>query len=58
MLISGGSLVSKLNKSLSAELNYVLLNELPATGTVEKAIRNPVYQMGINYNSKYFDSQI
>ena len=52
MLISGGSMVSKLNKYFSAELNYVLLKELPATGTVERAIRNPVYQMGINYNNK------
>ena len=40
MLISGGSMVSKLNKYFSAELNYVLLKELPATGTVERAIRN------------------
>ena len=52
MLISGGSILSRLNKSFSAELNYVILNELPATGTVERAIRNPVYQMGINYNHK------
>ena len=58
MLISGGSLVSKLSKSLSAELNYVLLNELPSTGTVEKAIKNPVYQIGVNHNSKYFASEI
>ena len=52
MLISGGSMVSKLNKSFTAELNYVFLKELPATGTVERAIRNPVYQIGINYNNK------
>ena len=57
MLLSGATIYSNISNSISAELNYSSLNELPNSGTQLKSVKNPVYQIGLihNYNAKKFN---
>ena len=50
MLLSGATIYSKISNSISAELNYSTLNELPNSGTQLKSVKNPVYQIGLIHN--------
>ena len=40
MLLSGATIYSKISNSISAELNYSTLNELPNSGTQLKSVKN------------------
>ena len=57
ILLSGGTIYSKISKSISAELNYTILNELPNSGTQLSSVKNPVYQFGLihDYSTKKFN---
>ena len=57
MLLSGGTIYSQISKSISAELNYTILNELPNSGTQPSSVKNPVYQFGLihQYSAKNFN---
>ena len=57
MLLSGGTIYSQISKSISAELNYTILNELPNSGTQLSSVKNPVYQFGLihQYSAKNFN---
>ena len=57
MLLSGATIYSKISNSISAELNYSTLNELPNSGTQLKSVKNPVYQIGLihKHNTKKFN---
>ena len=50
MLLSGGSLISKINSNLTFESNYINLFEIPSTGNINISVRNPVIQGGLNYH--------
>ncbi len=62
LLLSGGTMVSKLNKSLTLESHYINFFEVPSSGTTNISIRNPVYHIGIRkyYTNKksIFESRI
>ena len=60
MLLSGATIYSKISNSISAELNYSTLNELPNSGTQLKSVKNPVYQIGLIHknNTKKFTNNI
>ena len=49
LLLSGGSVVSKMNKHLKFELNYINLFEVPSTGTFNISVLNPVYHTALTY---------
>ena len=56
MLLSGGTIYSQISKSITAELNYTILNELPNSGTQLSSVKNPVYQLGlIQFKIQYFN---
>ena len=57
MLLSGGTINSQISKSISTELNYTILNELPNSGTQLSSAKNPVYQFGLihQYSFKKFN---
>ena len=49
LILSGGSIVSKITKKLSFEVNYINLFEIPSSGNMNISINNPVYHSGLNY---------
>ena len=56
LLLSGGSIVSKINKKFSFSTNYINLFEVASSGTNNISVRNPVYDMSLLHhfgNDKY-----
>ncbi|MFL2563599.1 MAG: hypothetical protein ACJ0QR_00050 [Flavobacteriales bacterium] len=56
LLLSGGSMVSEINKRLSLSTNYINLFEVASSGTNNISVRNPVYDMSLLHhfaNDKY-----
>ena len=56
LLLSGGSIVSDINKRLTISTNYVNLFEVASSGTKNISVRNPVYDMSLLHhftNDKY-----
>ena len=56
LLLSGGSMVSEINKKLSLSTNYINLFEVGSSGTNNISVRNPVYDMSLIHhfsNDKY-----
>ena len=49
LLLSGGSMVSRITKKLSFEANFVNFFEIPSSGNMNISIKNPVYHSGLNY---------
>ena len=47
LLLSGGSMVSEINKRISLSANYVILFEAASSGTQNISVRNPVYDMAL-----------
>ena len=47
LLLSGGSMVSEINKRISLSANYVSLFEVASSGTQNISVRNPVYDMAL-----------
>lgn len=52
MLLSGGTMISKISKNLTFESNYINLFEVPSTGNTNISLRNPVLQGGLTYQYK------
>ena len=50
LLLSGGSIISKINKSLTFSGNYINLFEVASSGTHNISLRNPVHDMMLTYN--------
>ena len=57
MLLSGLTIQSQICKTIRAELNYSILNELPNSGTQQSSVKNPVYQLGLihQYSTNKFN---
>ena len=56
LLLSGGSMVSEINKRLTISTNYINLFEVASSGTNNISVRNPVYDMSLLHhfaNEKY-----
>jgi hypothetical protein len=56
LLLSGGSMVSEINKRLTLSGNYINLFEVASSGTKNISVRNPVHEMSILHyfgNDKY-----
>ena len=56
LLLSGGSMVSDINKRLTISTNYINLFEVASSGTNNISVRNPVYDMSLTHhfaNDKY-----
>ena len=56
LLLSGGSMVSDINKRLTISTNYINLFEVASSGTKNISVRNPVYDMSLLHhftNDKY-----
>ena len=56
LLLSGGSMVSEINKRLSLSTNYINLFEVASSGTNNISVRNPIYDMSLIHhfaNDKY-----
>ena len=56
LLLSGGSMVSDINKRLTISTNYINLFEVASSGTKNISLRNPVYDMSLLHhftNDKY-----
>ena len=47
LLLSGGSIFSKINKKLLLSLNHINLFEVPSSGTKNISVRNPVYDLSL-----------
>tara|TARA_B100000524_G_scaffold138025_1_gene69095 strand:- start:4631 stop:6388 length:1758 start_codon:yes stop_codon:yes gene_type:complete len=47
LLLSGGSMVSEVNKNITLSGNYVSLFEVASSGTQNISVRNPVYDMAL-----------
>ena len=47
LLLSGGSVFSKINKKLFLSLNHINLFEVPSSGTKNISVRNPVYDLSL-----------
>ena len=47
ILLSGGSIFSKINKKLSLSLNHINLFEVSSSGTKNISVRNPVYDLSL-----------
>ena len=52
MLISGGTMTSKISKNLTFESNYINLFEVPSSGNTDISLRNPVLQGGLTYQNE------
>ena len=52
LLLSGGTLVSQLNKNIQFQSHYINFFEIPTSGTTNISIRNPVYHFGISNSKK------
>ena len=50
LLLSGGSMVSEINKRLKISTNYINLFEVASSGTNNISVRNPIYDMSILHN--------
>ena len=50
LLLSGSSIISKINKSLTFSGNYINLFEVASSGTHNISLRNPVHDMMLTYN--------
>ena len=60
LLLSGGSMVSKINKRLKLSANYINLFEVGSSGTKNISVRNPVKEISLLHNisnSKYHFEQ-
>ena len=56
LLLSGGSLISKINKRIIFSGNYINLFEIASSGTKNISVRNPVHDMSLLHhfsNDKY-----
>ena len=56
LLLSGGSMVSEINKRLTISTNYINLFEVASSGTNNISVRNPIYDMSLIHhftNDKY-----
>ena len=56
LLLSGGSMVSEINKRVTISTNYINLFEVASSGTNNISVRNPVYDMSLLHhfaNDKY-----
>ena len=56
LLLSGGSLISKINKRIILSGNYINLFEMASSGTKNISVRNPVHDMSLLHhfsNDKY-----
>jgi hypothetical protein len=49
LLLSGGSMISKISKNLSFEINYINFFEVPNSGNINMSVRNPVYHSALKY---------
>ena len=49
LLLSGGSIFSKINKNLVSSLNHINLFEVASSGTKDISVRNPVYNLSLFY---------
>ena len=47
LLLSGGSVISQINKKLTISTNYINLFEVASSGTKNISVRNPVYDMSL-----------
>ena len=47
LLLSGGSMVSEINKRLTISTNYINLFEVASSGTNNISVRNPIYDMSL-----------
>tara|TARA_B110000003_G_scaffold112379_1_gene115005 strand:+ start:2685 stop:4442 length:1758 start_codon:yes stop_codon:yes gene_type:complete len=50
LLLSGGSIVSEINKRLTLSANYINLFEVKSSGTKNISVRNPVHDMSLLHN--------
>ena len=50
LLLSGGSIISKINKRLTLSANYINLFEVASSGTNNISLRNPVHDMLLIHN--------
>ena len=50
LLLSGGSIFSKINKKLLLSLNHINLFEVSSSGTKNISVRNPVYDLSLLYS--------
>ena len=60
LILSGGSIVSKINKRLTFSTNYINLFEVASSGTQNISVRNPVLDMSILHdfsNENHFFEQ-
>ena len=49
MLLSGGSMVTQINKRFNVQTHYVNLFEVGSSGTSNISVRNPVYQLSLTH---------
>ncbi len=49
LLLSGGSMVSEINKKFTLSANYINLFEVASSGTKNISVRNPVHDMSLLY---------
>ena len=53
-LLSGGSMLSEINKRLTLSANYINFFEVASSGTKNISVRNPVYDMSLEH---HFDNE-
>ena len=62
LLLSGGSIISKINKSITLSGNYINLFEVASSGTQNISLRNPVHDVLLTYNfsndKNYFEQTL
>jgi len=51
LLLSGGTILSKITNKLSFEINYVNFYEVPSSGNLNISIINPVYHSAIHFKN-------
>ena len=47
LILSGGSMISEINKRLTLSSNYINLFEVASSGTQNISVRNPVYDISL-----------
>lgn len=50
LLLSGGSMISEINKRLTLSSNYINLFEVASSGTQNISVRNPVHEISLQHN--------
>ena len=50
LILSGGSMISEINKRLTLSSNYINLFEVASSGTQNISVRNPVYDISLLHN--------